>query len=1761
MNQRSNSLHGKRRLLAERLEDRRMLAGPYAPAADQPGSTAIAMDDSSIVGWASEVVRYEPGTNVDVEFQTPGRALGPAEGTASDVVSLGRGGMVTLGFDAPIRDGLGFDFAVFENSFSDTFLELAHVEVSSNGVDFTRFPGDSLTAGPVDAFGSVDPSSIDQLAGKYRAGFGTPFDLGRLEGFDPDLDLTRVTHVRLVDIVGDGAATDASGDPIYDPFPTEGSAGFDLDALAVIRADQSVREVVGFEDLGSSLPDSSGFIGPVDGGTQIVGPYGDDVVVGEFVSGSLSFNNANSLTYGSWNQFAYSNQTDVITPGFQNDLSSFAGSGAGGSATFGVGFVGQGGGFDPPTIQRQAGDARLLESIKVTNTTYAALSMLNGDDFAKAFGGETGDDPDYFVLEMTGKDIAGNPIDSVEIYLADYRFVDNSDDYIVDEWIEVDLSPISNADSIEFSVSSSDEGVFGINTPAYFAIDDIVLTERVLPFDLADSNVLESDGESATIARVSRPDADTVNAVTVSIVPSDSDLVTAPASVTIAAGDRYAEFSVDVTDDDLFQGTRTVLLNASAVEWTDASRTLVVTDDEIQTLELTLPSSVDEGDVAIAVVTRNDADLSRQLVVSLASSDSSLVSLPGTMTIPVGEASAEFLVTGVEDDLYWETATAAVSVSAGSYLGDSESISLVENDSPALTVALDVLEVDESDGAKNVRLEDLGRRLSAESFYNGSDEAGGFVSDGMFFSNEYNPVWGNWSGWSYSKTTDTTTAGFTNQYSVFVEGDGLSQGRGALGSDTYAVAAAFSTPRVVRNPMIHGAFQTIEVANTTYAALSMQQGDDFAKKFGGPTGNDPDFFLLTIEGLDSAGQSTGTVDFYLADFRSEDNQYDYIVDQWTTVDVSTLGDAVELTFSLTSSDNGSFGMNTPAYVAADRFSFADPRQPKQVTVSRNTADVSLPVDVQLVSSDRTELQLPEWINIPSGISSVSIPLAVVDDALVDGVTSIQIAATADGFESSSESILVTDDDQQQLSLTLNTDALFEGDSGQAVVHRNVADLSEALSVEIALEPAGQLVLPPVVIPVGARSVVFTFAASDNDIVDEDRVVSVTANASGFAGERVDLLVRNEDVPPELSLSIDRQVLSESATGFQGATATIIRTKDDLSESVEVFLTVDSTGQVTLPGSVVIPASEDQVVFSIDVVDDLFADGDQQIEVEANADRYIGSLLNLTVLDDEVPTIFSSFSSSVIDESSGSAATQLILRRNTLDVATSLLVELSATGGDVVIPNEVTFATGADSVTVNVGAQDNVVLEGDRSAQFEVTALGFVAEPIELGITDNEVAAIQLNEDAGSVTVGELLGEDQFGVSLASQPLSDVAIQISFDSSGIEIAADRIVFTPLTWDQTQLVTVVGVPDLLIDPEDVALQLKVDAQASDPLYSEASSQVIVQVEDEQSASLLMIEDDDSVMLLDAGNGVLLQQASHADGLQVVANLLPQDFDLGQLVETTGPVEFDAAGGDDRVWIRGANFTRLAGGDGIDQLWLSLDQPADFVDLLIGRVDGFEEYGIDSDVGAEVVVDLDRLGEIIPLGNVPVLRLASGQDLVFAGNAVAKDPVMFETEFAQVIQAGEQSVRLISEQPWQNALSRWDVNYDGNVTSNDALFAINQLARMTDAALPAIDSLSQFNGAFFDISGDGLLTARDPLLVINELARRVVRAEGELIMTDPPEFGFELSPSPSEIVSLPQMAKKIIGMPEQVDQIMESVSWDEIGPRDEGDLVENNSPLCQL
>jgi hypothetical protein len=216
------------------------LAGPYSPAAGKSGSNAVPMNFPEIAAWASFVQSVEFGSHLDNAWKNTANALGPASGTAFVVVSLGRGGRITLGFDPPIANGPGWDFAVFSNSFSDTFLELAFVEVSSDGANFFRFPSRSLTREPVAGYGNLDPTDVDGLAGNFRQGFGTPFDLTDLLNVpgawdaiaEGRLDLGSIAFVRIVDIVGDGSAKDSSGSTIYDPYPTFGSAGFDLDAVA-----------------------------------------------------------------------------------------------------------------------------------------------------------------------------------------------------------------------------------------------------------------------------------------------------------------------------------------------------------------------------------------------------------------------------------------------------------------------------------------------------------------------------------------------------------------------------------------------------------------------------------------------------------------------------------------------------------------------------------------------------------------------------------------------------------------------------------------------------------------------------------------------------------------------------------------------------------------------------------------------------------------------------------------------------------------------------------------------------------------------------------------------------------------------------------------------------------------------------------------------------------------------------------------------------------------------------------------------------------------------------------------------------------------------------------------------------------------------------------------------------------------------------------------------------------------------------------------
>jgi hypothetical protein len=242
----------KRLFLSYSLSMASALAGPYPPAANTAGTDAISKDSTAFVAWANGYLPVQYGDGVDAIWKTPEKALGKALGDSYDIVCLGNGGVITMVFPQPIMDGAGADFAIFENGFSHTFLELGFVEVSSDGVNFFRFPTASLTAGAVGSFGNVNATNLSGFAGKYIQGYGTPFDLASLAD-SPLLDKLHVRFVRIVDIIGDGNAKDSAGRPIYDPWPVTGSGGFDLDAIGVIHQNDGGFRVVRVEISGGAF--------------------------------------------------------------------------------------------------------------------------------------------------------------------------------------------------------------------------------------------------------------------------------------------------------------------------------------------------------------------------------------------------------------------------------------------------------------------------------------------------------------------------------------------------------------------------------------------------------------------------------------------------------------------------------------------------------------------------------------------------------------------------------------------------------------------------------------------------------------------------------------------------------------------------------------------------------------------------------------------------------------------------------------------------------------------------------------------------------------------------------------------------------------------------------------------------------------------------------------------------------------------------------------------------------------------------------------------------------------------------------------------------------------------------------------------------------------------------------------------------------------------------------------------------------------------
>ena len=450
------------------------------------GSKAISKEDASIVAWAKGV---EFDRTSEVTYGKPYDAIGMADTTNLVCVSLGNGGTAVATFDRPIVNKDGFDFAVFENAFDSTFMELAFVEVSSDGVNYFRFPSKSSAT---EDKTTQTTSHYYNLAGKYSYKYGVGFDLSELED-NALLDKNNVRFVRLVDVQG-GVDKDSQGNIIYeyDEHSFLHASGFDLSGIAVINGGEpyTVADMEGLLTQNNTYELASSI--------NFDESLSETVKEKNYTSGDLYFKGVAVIGEGyemaiGWGLSNVSD-TSAMQPTGESGMGWCNNYYVSSSMT---GVSGQNTGYLHGYYSEYNSEEHLSVFSK-DNNTFKPIGVYVSQSLASFLYPSTdATENGWFKVIATGYDAEGNATNTAEVYLINFAKDENGKELgNYSEWRYMNLEPLGEVAKVKFSLASNYAGSWGLNIPAYFCIDEFTYTK-------VNKNSLASEGNAENAANIS----------------------------------------------------------------------------------------------------------------------------------------------------------------------------------------------------------------------------------------------------------------------------------------------------------------------------------------------------------------------------------------------------------------------------------------------------------------------------------------------------------------------------------------------------------------------------------------------------------------------------------------------------------------------------------------------------------------------------------------------------------------------------------------------------------------------------------------------------------------------------------------------------------------------------------------------------------------------------------------------------------------------------------------------------------------------------------------------------------------------------------------------------------------------------------------------------------------------------------------------------------------------------------------------------------
>ncbi|MCS7468168.1 FG-GAP-like repeat-containing protein [Stieleria sp. ICT_E10.1] len=565
------------------------------------------------------------------------------------------------------------------------------------------------------------------------------------------------------------------------------------------------------------------------------------------------------------------------------------------------------------------------------------------------------------------------------------------------------------------------------------------------------------------------------------------------------------------------------------------------------------------------------------------------------------------------------------------------------------------------------------------------------------------------------------------------------------------------------------------------------------------------------------------------------------------------------------------------------------------TARLTRTDTSQPLTATIGTAPAGLLSVPATITFADG-AATSDPFVITanDNSTLDAIRVGTVTASGPGYITATDTVNVTDYEE----LTLVTASNFIAENGGTIeMQVRRSDPRGNTVATLTSTSPGRLAVPGAVqFDDGSHlSRPFFAAAIDNDQLEGDQIVSVVASATGYQLSRTELTVTDHE---QLTLTRLGDPLTESS-----GTATYRVTRPAPEGEAVVVISGGAFDSLRLPASVRFGATQTEVFFTAEVVDNPTVAGDQSVDVSVASAGYIADTLTETIQDNDTPELHLLIDSTHLVE--GNRRSVARLTRNTLQ---GMTVSIAPSVADTLqLPSSVSFLPGRPTVAFEITAMDNQVVDGTRQIDLTFAGAGHPDEVVTISVLDDEVAGFDFLTSNLQVTEGAAPGVTSLALSV--QPISDVTIAIaSSDPSQLDVSPTELTFTPANWSIPQTLEATAIDDFTSE-ENTQVTLTATVTSGVAFDELAPQTLTADVIDDDVASIWLEETDGSTIVnefglddpfsLALGTRPLSPVQLSIDGAAVpeavftpsVLTFTPDNWDQPQVVVVSTPLDFVA------------------------------------------------------------------------------------------------------------------------------------------------------------------------------------------------------------------------------------------------------------------------------